>query len=165
MRCKFPDTPNADGLWECVECGWILSVKRDRPPIRGCKAPSNRGQPNHDLLQPAADKLGVTLDELKHYGQEAFRWVAAGCPVRTDAEVAACLAVCRKPCEHYREGRPQADSENPPSWLARVSEFVVFWRKRGYCSDCGCGLSDGRLALINAVRMKTFICKHGKWPV
>jgi len=32
--CSF--TLNADGLWQCPDCGWIFSKLTDKPPRRNC---------------------------------------------------------------------------------------------------------------------------------
>jgi ribosomal protein L37AE/L43A len=31
-----PFTLNADGLWQCPDCGWIFSKRTDKPPRRNC---------------------------------------------------------------------------------------------------------------------------------
>jgi len=51
-------------------------------------------------LEPAAARLGLTLDETPGFHQELARWQAAGYPERTEAERAAIAATN---CESRRE--------------------------------------------------------------
>ena len=164
MYCgmKLSDAPgHKEPRWACQQCGWVYKLSSNTPPIRSCpNAP--------DVVEAqaeAAEKLGVSLEEVKHWGSFVVQWVAMGCPTRTEADVAACLAVCHDNCEHFRTGRPPADPDHPPSWLARITEGLVFWRKNGYCAECGCGLSSP-LPVFNMARMLVpgLGCKLGKWP-
>ena len=87
-------------------------------------------------IQPAAEKLGIKPEQVAHYAQALTRWAAAGFPTRTDAEVEACLAVCRE-CEHFTGTR---------------------------CRACGCCVNRSKMAVFNKAKMKTEECFMGKWP-
>ena len=82
----------------------------------------------------AAEKLGVSLSDVAHYGRALARWTAAGFPERSDAEVARLVAIC-KACPKYVAGR---------------------------CSDCRCRVSEGP-AVVNKIRMATENCPKEKW--
>ena len=34
--CQFRKTATEGSLWRCLQCGWVLKVKREEPPSRGC---------------------------------------------------------------------------------------------------------------------------------
>ncbi len=162
-NCRFSilSDNNNGRRFVCRVCKRPTAHTHDQPPRRNCpNAPDVQ-----EAQAEAAEKLGVSIEEVRHWGSYVVQWVAMGCPTRTEAEVAACLAVCHDDCEHFRTGRPPADPDNPPSWLARITEGLVFWRKNGYCSECGCGVSSP-LAVFNMARMLVpgLGCKYGKWP-
>lgn len=163
-KCLFPTDVDATQprKWTCLVCNKPTRFKYQSPPRRNCpEAPDVK-----EAQSEASEKLGVSVEEVVGYGMHVVHWVALGCPMRSDEQVAACLAVCHNNCKHYREGQPPADPDNPPSWMARVTNAVVFWRKNGYCKICGCGVSASKFPLVNMVRMKVpdLGCKESKWP-
>ena len=118
--------PNAEGT-ACVNCGWQWT--RGGPfPRRNCRL-----QPD---LAPAAEKLGVTLADARHYGAALLRWSAAGFPTRSQAEIDAIMAVCRA-CDRYTGDR---------------------------CRECGCRVATWGLAIGNKAAMATEACPLRKWP-
>ena len=139
MNCIW----NNDGPpWKCQQCDKPYARKgkpilSDKPPRRNC--------PKSPDLKPAAEKLGISWDDVQHYAQALARWTAADFPVRTQEEVARCFRICsggcgdgscKKPCEHYRKGR---------------------------CRKCRCGVSQSRIAVWNKIKMATEDCPEEKW--
>jgi hypothetical protein len=103
--------------------------------------PSNRLSKNSidqssDEIKEAALELGIA-DKFSNYAKAVFGWLRQGRPRRTDGEVAAIVAICRK-CEHF-------NLENKS------------------CRICGCRVNSQHLAIINKARMKTETCPKGKW--
>lgn len=119
---------NDDGLWQCPDCDWIYPRKAEKPPRRTC-----RNVP--DIIE-AAEKLGITGDDIKHWAQALARWTAAGFPVRSQAEVIEIEATHCRPCEKYVDGR---------------------------CQECGCRVSKSRWGVANKLKMATENCPLGKW--
>lgn len=115
------------GASRCQNCGWKYKYPNRRWPNRNCDNPPD--------LRPAADKLGITTNNIKHYARALARWTAAGMPTREQAEVERLEAVCRA-CEHYRKGR---------------------------CTKCGCCVSKSRAAWRNKIKMATENCPVEKW--
>lgn len=171
----LPDNPSpgfSEPHWTCSRCGWVYKLVSDEPPRRNCpNAPDTRAALLHAQAM-AVTKLGVSLEEVKHWGSHVVQWVALGCPTRTDEEVAERLAICHDDCEHFRVGTPPA-ADNPPNWAARIGavaawgpkKFIDWWRKNGYCKICGCGVSASKFPLWNMIRMAIpgLDCKEGKW--
>ena len=129
--CSF----NSDGPpWQCEQCGWIYA--RDDKPIMSDKPP-RVNCPNPPNLKPAAEKLGIKLDDIPHYAQALARWLAAGFPVRTQAEVHRILREhCNETCEAYVKGK---------------------------CRLCRCNVTASRFAVANKVKMATESCPLEKW--
>jgi hypothetical protein len=88
----------------------------------------------------AAEHLGLTLADVKHWAGAILKWRKAGYPTRTDEEVARIAALC-KGCEHYRD-----------TWLG------------GRCAKCGCRVNESSIVVTNKIRMATEDCPLGKWP-
>lgn len=63
------------------------------------------------------------------------KWIAAGCPVRSDDEIAARFAICSA-CEQFR--RPSL------------------------CAHCGCQLRPSGV-VANKIALATEVCPLGKW--
>jgi len=111
----------------CIHCGWKKPERIKGWPKRNC--------PKSPDLQPAAERLGISLADMGHYAHALARWTAAGFPARDQAEVERCEAICVA-CEHYRNGR---------------------------CKKCGCCISKNRVAVLNKAKMATETCPVGKW--
>jgi hypothetical protein len=116
----------------CINCGWKWN--RQGPfPHRCC--------PQSPDLQPAAEKLGVSLADVGHYASALARWTAAGFPIRDQAEVERIESEFCKPCPKYT-----------------VDPLLG-----GRCSECGCRVSASRFAAVNKIKMATERCPKGKW--
>ena len=92
---------------------------------------------------PADDSPGpppMLSKRLRTYLTALRRWVKAGRPTRTDADVEAILAEHCRPCEQY-DAQHQA------------------------CNECGCRVTAGAVAITNKLRMATETCPLGKWGV
>lgn len=77
----------------------------------------------------------------RRYAAAITRWVGAGCPTRSDEEVALIFKSACQPCSHFK----QLDNGE------------------AQCTDCGCGLSTHGGALSNKIRMATEHCSYGGW--
>lgn len=125
---------NTDGPpWKCTQCDWTYARKGEsilspKPPRRNC--------PNSPDITEAADRLGITGGDIKHLARALARWMAAGFPVRSQAEVAEIEATHCRPCEKYVDGR---------------------------CTKCRCRVNKSRLAVVNKAKMATESCPLGKW--
>jgi len=117
--------PNADGL-SCRNCGWVKPPRIQGWPHRNC--------PNSPDLSPAAERLGVSLSDVRHYAGALAKWTKAGFPTREQAEVERIEAIC-KACDKYADGR---------------------------CKQCGCRVNTGP-AVVNKIKMATENCPLGKW--
>lgn len=112
--------------WTCQQCGWVY--RGDKEPIRNC--------PRSPDLQPAADRLGVSLSDAAHYTAALVRWTAAGWPTRPEAEVARIFAEHCQVCADLADGR---------------------------CAVCRCRVSAGGLAIGNKIAMETEHCPENYW--
>ena len=117
------------GVWRCAVCQ--RPYRGPRPPRRQCRP----GEAPTQAVRQAAEKLGISIDDLGHYAAALARWAAAGFPVRSQAEVARIEVICRA-CEHYVEGR---------------------------CRHCGCRVNTGRIAITNKIKMASERCAVGRW--
>jgi len=112
----------------CINCCWVKPNGIIGWPHRNC--------PKSPALEPAAERLGVSLTDVSHYAQALARWTAAGFPVRDQAEVEKIEAEICRPCEKYANGR---------------------------CKTCGCMVNKSSVAVANKLRMRTEVCPLGKW--
>jgi hypothetical protein len=122
---------NADGKLQCANCGWTYPRE---PNSDSCKWPRRNCRQSPDL-QPAADKLGVSMADVAHYAYAVARWTAAGFPTREPAEVDRIERELCRPCAEYVDGR---------------------------CKQCGCAVNKGP-AIRNKIAMATENCKLGEW--
>lgn len=110
--CEF------DEFLKCVHCGYQARRADTR---RNC----------------AIDRPPSLLVRLRNYEAALARWLAAGRPVRSDAEVEGLLAICESNrCGAYREGT---------------------------CLSCGCPVNRSGFAVRNKLRMATEQCPRGEW--
>jgi len=130
--CQFRHD-SAAGLWICTQCGWVYPRNSAKPPRRNC--------PNAPDLTPvyeeASHKLGVTLVDVKHYGQAIVTWSKAGWPTRSQEEVERIFRQHCKPCENNIDGR---------------------------CKLCRCCVNTNRIALRNKIKMATEHCPREDKP-
>lgn len=75
------------------------------------------------------------FDRVSSYASEVAKWLAAGRPVRSDAEVENLLAIC-KACDQF-DGAA--------------------------CRKCGCRINRSKWAFANKLRMATTDCPLNKW--
>ncbi len=75
----------------------------------------------------------------KSFAVESAKYIKAGRPKRTDAEIAALAAICEK-CFYYdADAKPHLQKEGPR------------------CRECGCGLNLKQL-------WETSYCRRNLWP-
>jgi len=163
IDCNFQ--LNADGLWQCPDCGWVFPRKSAQPPRRNCPKkrphyteeqlnkmraeqgvfygvpPTPEQKAEEERQQKEAIEIGEKLGwEVKHaikYAGALSRWIAAGRPTRSDEEVEEIVARCED-CDKYK-----ADEKR--------------------CRVCGCAVSTGGLAIFNKARLATERCPKDKW--
>lgn len=83
----------------------------------------------------SADKPVSAARKAINYAAESSKWIAAGMPERTDAEVARLAAICHS-CEHLVEGA---------------------------CSKCGCPIQQDAPTWRNKLKMGSSSCPIEKW--
>jgi len=115
--------------YQCSRKKWVITVAPEHLPIH-CSCRNNPPD-----LRPAAEKLGISTADIKHYAHALACWVAAGMPTRKQTEVEQLEVICQK-CEHYRKGR---------------------------CAKCGCCVNKSRVAVHNKIKMGSEHCPIGKW--
>jgi len=117
MLCDF------DENLICRHCG---HAARKVKTYRHCpERPHEDGADGPPLIVRAAN-----------YVSAVTRWIEAGRPVRTQAEIDAILSGQCGPCEHFRDGT---------------------------CRQCGCAISRSPAALRNKLAMGTESCPVGRW--
>lgn len=125
--------------WRCEKCGRVAHLPPRVTRYRcECQRPRAAAKPID--LKPAAERLGLTLGDLRHYAVALARWTRAGCPERTQEQVEARVAICRS-CD----------------------QFVVTNGDGGRCRKCRCRVSSNGISLVNKARMATEDCPLGKW--
>lgn len=134
---------NADGLWQCPDCGWIY-------PRPGPRRSPRRNCPKSPDITEAAERLGITGDDIKHWAQSLAKWMRAKFPMRTPEQVDYCLHICVK-CKEFIPSNPKCTGET-----CRI-------KIGGYCKACGCRVSKSRVAISNKLAMATEACPKGKW--
>lgn len=154
MDCSFD--LNTNGLWQCTRpnCGWVYSLRSDKPPRRTCNVvlrdelerhvptiPQNQPEIRDHVQAILAETSSPTLaDKAKHYAAAVVRWRAAGYPVRSKELQEACRLTCR--------GCPSGQ----------------FDPKTEACKVCGCSVKKSRFAIRDKVAMATEVCHNGHWP-
>lgn len=98
-----------------------------------CGYQARRPNTRRNCSRPEAPR-GI-FDRVSRYATAVARWIAAGRPVRTDAEVEGLLAICST-CPHYRAGA---------------------------CGKCGCPANRSASGWRNKLRMATESCPVGSW--
>ena len=110
--CEF------DERLRCIHCGYQARRADTR---RNC----------------AIDRPPSLLVRLRNYEAAVARWLSAGRPVRTDADVERLIVICESNrCGAYRDGT---------------------------CLSCGCPVSRSGVAVRNKLRMATETCPRGLW--
>ena len=142
-----PLTLNTDGFFECPDCHWTFKFKADKPPYRG-------NCPKSPDVTEAAERLGITGDDVKHWAQALARWARAEFPVRSQAEIERIETTICRPCDEY-----VADDA---AWIGKLVGWLT-GKRYGRCKKCGCGLSTSRLAVANKIAMATESCRLGHW--
>ena len=76
------------------------------------------------------------MREILTYAEALARWITAGRPVRSDAEVVDIHRFLCRPCPFYH---------------------------RDKCRECGCRVRLDGPAVLNKIKMATEHCPKGKW--
>ena len=105
-------------------------------------------------LTEARERLGISVDDMKHWAHALARWTRAGFPVRDQAEVERIERECCVPCEEY--------VTDDAAWVSKIVGWLSGTRY-GRCKQCGCGLSTSKLSVANKIAMATESCKLLKW--
>ncbi len=132
-HCQFSETDR--GVWTCQNDGCGYEYCGPVKPKRNCGPPPE--PVSEATLTEAAEKLGVSLGDVKHYARAVWRWKKAGYPKRTTEEIELIFETYCKPCDDNIKGR---------------------------CKHCGCNVSKSKFTLLNKIKMRTETCKLGKWP-
>lgn len=112
--------PDARGK-SCLNCGWVKPEKIEGWPRRNCAKSPN--------LLPAAERLGLTLDECQPFIQQLAAWMAAGYPERTEAEQSACKEVCDGCPDHAAvEDRCQCNSCSSRGQQLTIPRRLATWK-------------------------------------
>jgi len=108
--------------------------------------------PTAPTNEPIAHPPALT-EKLNRYRRAIQRWIAAGRPVRSDAEVDHIFEKYCKQCRWFRRPRKRRRRQR--------SKPIV----SGGCKLCGCRLARDGHALRNKIRMATESCpaKRPKW--
>jgi len=117
------------GRWWCPLC--------DPQKKRLLAVNARRNCRNSAHVREVAGELGIT-ERLAHYAVALTRWLAAGRPIRSDAEVAHIHSHYCCPCRDYDA-------------------------RREVCTICGCKTRREGQAVRNKIRMATERCPKGKW--
>jgi hypothetical protein len=96
---------------------------------------NNNTSPNIELVEEAAEKLGIIWQDAVHYTAALIGWSLAGFPTR-DKDITKHIEeqIC-KTCTEYLKGR---------------------------CKACRCRVNKS-IALVNKIRMATEKCPKDKW--
>jgi hypothetical protein len=156
MHCKLVKIAPVDEQpgtidFRCVNCGKTVSFNRSffsdtcNENIEECEKYAINCQVSEDRNAPPP----ITT-RINNYLKAVKRWIAAGCPTRTDEEVVKIFETYCARCKYF-------DKEN------------------SRCNTCGCNLSSeekgilaqlksvGVNAMMNKIRMKTEYCTIGLW--
>ena len=103
---------------------------------------------NEKDFKEGTSALGLSVGLVNRWKDAVIKWNRAGRPVRTDEEVASCLAVCVANDVKTEGGRKCYTT----SWIG------------GRCKQCGCRVNEGSIPVANKIRMATEDCPLGLWP-
>ncbi len=145
-----PERRKSDGRCICINCGSAFAchgrrncrprVLREKRVNAEQQVPSEADKATREAaeaaLTEAAEKLGVSLDDVKHYAGAVWRWAKAGYPKRTTEEIELIYETHCKPCGDNINGR---------------------------CKHCGCSVSKSKFTLLNKIKMGTESCPLKKW--
>ncbi len=109
---------NADGLWQCSNCGWILNLRRPtflcrKPPRRNCPPKKKPLTPEQKAkaakqqaeINEAGESLGWSEDTSSTHAAMLARWIDAGRPLRDEEEIEFILHALCPGCKKYRDGK------------------------------------------------------------
>ncbi len=132
-----PLNRNANGYLECPDCHWIYKGKAEFP---------HRNCPNSPDLTEARERLGISVDDMKHWAQALARWTRAGFPVRSQSDIERCMRICVK-CKDFLPDKP-------------LCTDACQLKTGGRCRRCGCRVSKSSFAVANKIRMATEECEN-----
>lgn len=126
MNCEFKliSSNGKLGTFACVRCNQrqVENVPIDLPIHRLCK--EGDGEPPK------------TTTKIKKWSSSITKWIKAGRPQRSDAEVTRIYNEICVPCQHFFQGS---------------------------CELCGCRVNLGSISAFNKIRMATESCPIQKW--
>ena len=134
-QCDNQDNPrSANSVTASLAINWVRLNDPDRVPsivhrLRPLLAVTHVKKTNPGVMAMTAG-----------YVESTVKWVAAGCPMRTDEEVSEIFVSLCRPCEHSEDLREEAVK----------------------CRVCGCGLNLLGAA-FNKIRRRTENCPIHKW--
>jgi len=132
VNCAYQVIGIASSGKHCYRCAWCDHERESRhPPER-----LHRKCPKAPALEPEAKRLGIAWEDVEHYAEAIRRWVIAGRPTRTQAEVKTIYAEHCEPCDDHIDGR---------------------------CKKCRCCVNVSRIALVNKIKMASEHCPDEKW--
>ncbi len=141
-----PFTRDAKGHLKCPDCHWIYKGKATAP---------RRNCPKSPDITEAAQRLGITIDDINHWSHALAKWKRAGYPVRTQAEVERIERECCRPCDQY--------VPDTGAWVGTLVKWITGTATYGRCKVCRCGVSTSRVAVANKLAMATEGCPEGKF--
>jgi hypothetical protein len=156
--CTFTPT-DTTGTYRCATCGRevvsarfsaeqlhfsCVAAKPPRLPRRSAPRPDVTAEASA-LAEATGDPSFVALGV--RYAKALLRWGKAGCPVRTDEEVAAIVAICESAMYQNKKGE----------------ELPCYDAGRQTCRLCGCCVSTKGMAIRNKAKMATGHCPRKLW--
>jgi len=140
MRCDW-EFGGYRGRWSsyrCRECGVVVvnNTAREDGEFLDSRPACGELLAKVGKVKPSIREPG-TGEKIVRYSRAVARWMAAGRPVRPEAEVARIYdEVCRQ-CDHFT--------------------------RRGSCGICGCKIKRSGSALRNKLAMSTEHCPIRRW--
>jgi len=146
VNCDY-QVPTTDKRWKFCRHPYV-HASGSIVPVAMCESCRYGGELRAGYIpRPMPDRVPVqlsvatTTQQVKRYSQAVVRWVAAGCPTRSDQETLAIYQLCRN---------------------GRCGKYVDTG-KIEKCGSCGCRISQDGTALLNKIRMATEWCPEGLW--
>jgi hypothetical protein len=90
--------------WTCTTCGRSHDSEVIRLPIGcGCGKVDRIGESIVNIESKEKVALLPTFEKVKRYSKSTLKWIEAGRPQRTDAEVNRIFSECCSPCKWFRD--------------------------------------------------------------
>ena len=154
VKCDWKQLPEQKSGWplyRCQRCGWVLEIRLPDPESHFATAPDcgivvARQRAQAEAIRQDRVKAGcggsssdgVIVLPLR-FAKAVARWIAAGRPTRTQAQVDRIYEICRG-CD-------------------------TFDKKHQTCKGCGCYIRKNLPAFLNKLKMSTETCakRPPKW--